>query len=194
MRINTRARQILFKVVYYGPAEAGKTTNLQQIFRSIPSQVRSDMTIIDTEGDRTLFFDYFQMKLGQIGGFEPHINLYTVPGQAVYAATRRVILRSADAVVFVADSAQERLEENIAMWQQMHQHLQSLRLGRIPVVVQWNKRDLPTALPVSELREALGIRDLPTWEAIAIKNQGVRETLEYTIKQMFRQHVPAVKH
>ncbi len=194
MRINARTRQILFKVVYYGPAEAGKTTNLQQIFRSIPSQVRSDMTVIDTEGDRTLFFDYFQMKLGRIGGFEPHINLYTVPGQAVYAATRRVVLRGADAVVFVADSAQERLEENIAMWQQMQQHLQALRLGRLPVIVQWNKRDLPTALPVSELKAALRIRNLPSLEAIALKNQGVRETLEYTIRQMFRQHVQAVTH
>ena len=190
MRINTRIRQILFKVVYYGPAEAGKTTNLQQIFRQVPSSQRSDMTVLDTDGDRTLFFDYFQMKLGRIGGFDPHINLYTVPGQSVYATTRRVVLRGADAVVFVADSAPERLQANIQMWHQLKAHLQSLRLTNVPIVVQWNKRDLPDAVPTKALAEALLLNvGFPTYEAVASRNQGVRQTLEYTIRRIFQQHM-----
>ncbi len=187
MKVNYRTRELQVKIVYYGPAMAGKTTNIQQIFQQVAPERRSDLTVLDTDGDRTLFFDYFQVELGTIGGFTPRINLYTVPGQAIYATTRKIVLRGADAVVFVADSAPERSEENRASWEQLHEHLEALGLaGRVPIVVQWNKRDLPSAMAVEKMKALLGLNDhLASFEAIAIKNQGVRETFEAALQQIF---------
>ncbi len=188
MRVNYKTRELQIKVVYYGPALAGKTTNIQQIFDHVSPERRSDLTIMDTEGDRTLFFDYFQVSLGKIGGFTPHINLYTVPGQVIYAITRKIVLRGADAVVFVADSAPERAEDNWTAWQQLHAHLEELGLNqKIPVVVQWNKRDLPHAMPVSEMKALLGLNGgYRTFEAVALRNVGVQETFEGVLQQLFR--------
>ncbi len=188
MRVNYKARELQIKIVYYGPALAGKTTNIRQIFSHVAPERRSNLTVVDTDGDRTLFFDYLQVELGKIGGFTPRINLYTVPGQPIYATTRKIVLRGADAVIFVADSAPERAEENRASWKQLHQHLKELDLSaHIPVVVQWNKRDLPHALRVGQLKALLGINgQYPTFEAIAIKNVGVRETFETALRRVFQ--------
>ncbi len=194
MRINHKTRELQVKVVYYGPAEAGKTTNIQQIFRQVPPQHRSDLTVLDTDGDRTLFFDYFQLALGRIGGYKPRVNLYTVPGQAVYAITRKVVLRGADAVVFVADSDPARAEDNLDAWRQLHQHLNSLGLGgKTPIVVQWNKRDLPGAMSTAELSTLLDLDErYPVFEAVAVDNRGVRETFDAILKRIFyRRKQPA---
>ncbi len=188
MRVNYKARELQIKIVYYGPALAGKTTNIRQIFNHVAPERRSDLTVVDTDGDRTLFFDYLQVELGKIGGFTPRINLYTVPGQPIYATTRKIVLRGADAVVFVADSAPERADENRAAWEQLHQHLKELGLSAdLPVVVQWNKRDLPHAMPVVQLKALLGINGrYPMFEAIAVKNVGVRETFETALRRVFQ--------
>ncbi len=188
MRVNYKTRELQIKIVYYGPALAGKTTNIRQIFNHVSPDRRSDLTVVDTDGDRTLFFDYLQVELGTIGGFTPRINLYTVPGQPIYATTRKIVLRGADAVVFVADSAPERADENRAAWEQLHQHLHALGLAAdLPIVVQWNKRDLPQAMPVPHLKSLLRLNGhYPTFEAVAVKNLGVRETFETALRQVFQ--------
>lgn len=187
MIVNYQKKEVQIKIVYYGPALAGKTTNIQQIHRSVPPERRSDLTVMDTEGDRTLFFDYLQMELGKIGPFTPRVNLYTVPGQAIYASTRQIVLQGADAVVFVADSEPFRVIDNQKAWAQLHEHLQVLGL-RIPVVLQWNKRDLSEALPVERLRRTLRIEtgQFPEVKAIALRNIGVRETLEHSLRLVLR--------
>ncbi len=188
MRINYKTRELQAKIVYYGPALAGKTTNIQQIFQQAPPQHRSNLTVLDTDGDRTLFFDYFQLSLGTIGGFKPRVNLYTVPGQAIYAITRRIVLRGADAVVFVADSNPERRDDNLAAWEQLQEHLTALKIReRTPIVVQWNKRDLPNAMPTETLHQLLRLPPTyPTFEAVAVANEGVRETFNAILKYVFR--------
>lgn len=188
MIVNYQTKEIQIKIVYYGPALAGKTTNIQQIYHAVPKNRRSELTMMDTQGDRTLFFDYLQMELGRIGAFTPRVNLYTVPGQVIYAATRRIVLQGADAVVFVADSAAARAQENVEAWRQLHLHLQDLNLADIPIVLQWNKRDLPDALPVATLRETLGVqeKEFSEFEAVAVRNVGVRETLERGLLMVLR--------
>ncbi len=177
MRVNWRRRELHVKIVYYGPPMAGKTTNLEQLQRMIAPQHRSELLSLDTEGDRTLFFDLMQVSLGKVGGLAPRISLYTVPGQVRYQHLRSMVLRGADGVVFVADSDANRLEENRALWQQMLRHLASHGLQDIPIVVQANKRDLPNALALDELREALHLpEEIPMFPAQASRGLGVRET------------------
>ncbi len=188
MIVNYQTKELQIKIVYYGPALAGKTTNIRQVYRHVPPARRSELTVMDTLGERTLFFDYLQMELGKIGAFTPRVNLYTVPGQAIYATTRRIVLQGADAVIFVADSAPDRLQDNLLAWQQLHQQLEDLGLKDIPIVVQWNKRDLRDALPVEALRRSLGIRpgQFAEFEAVAVNNLGVRHTLERGLRSALR--------
>ncbi len=184
MFINWRRREINLNIVYYGPALSGKTTNLQQIHARIKPDVRSDLFTLNTHEDRTIFFDFMQLEVGQIGGLRPKFGLYTVPGQVYYQSTREVVLRRADGIVFVADSQASRMEENRASWQGMERHLAEMghSLSSFPFVVQLNKRDLPDALPALDLKSALGADAYPCHEAIALEGVGVPETLHTAIR------------
>ncbi len=184
MFINWRLRELNLKIVYYGAGRSGKTTNLIRVHERINPAMRGELTSLKTNEDRTIFFDYMQMELGKVGGLKPKIHLYTVPGQVYYAATRKLVLRGADGVVFVVDSQAGRLEDNIAAWQDMNHYLHELGLDDIPVVVQLNKRDLPDAMPVDTLIEAIGLEDYQVFEAIAIDGKGVLSTLKAVISRV----------
>lgn len=181
MFINWRTRELSLNIVYYGPALSGKTTNLEQIHARLAQQARSELFVLNTHEDRTIFFDFMQLELGTIAGLKPKFGLYTVPGQVYYAATRETVLRRADGVVFVADSQAERLEDNRASWLDMEQQLHRMghSLRTMPLVIQLNKRDVPTALPVDALRAALNApQGVPTVEAIAVQGVGIQTTLK----------------
>ncbi len=182
MFINWQLRELNLKVVYYGPALSGKTTNLEQIHARINPQRRGELISLKTAEDRTLYFDFLQLELGKISGLTPKIHLYTVPGQSYYEASRKLVLRGADGVVFVADSAANRTADNLESWKNMKAHLASLNLSSdIPLVVQLNKRDLPNAMPAPLLRNILHINGLPTFESVAVRGQGVFDTLKAII-------------
>ncbi|RME51455.1 MAG: gliding-motility protein MglA [Caldilineae bacterium] len=179
MFINWQLRELNLKIVYYGPALSGKTTNLEQIHARVHPQRRSELLSLKTEGDRTLYFDFLQLELGKIAGLTPKIHLYTVPGQAYYEASRKIVLRGADGVVFVADSAPERIRDNLRAWSNMHLHFKSLGLpADIPLVVQFNKRDLPRVVPAVVIGKVLKINGQPTFEAVALHGHGVFDTLK----------------
>jgi hypothetical protein len=184
MFINWKTREVNLNIVYYGPALSGKTTNLEQIHARTKSAVRSELFTLNTREDRTIFFDFMQLEIGQVAGLRPKFGLYTVPGQVYYEATREAVLRRADALVFVADSQAFRLQDNVASWHDMQRQLARMRrtVRSLPVVVQFNKRDLPDALPVAELKAALEIGNLPCHEAAAASGIGVPETLQTTIR------------
>jgi signal recognition particle receptor subunit beta len=183
MFINWQLRQINLKIVYYGPALSGKTTNLEQIHLKIDPSRRGDLVSLKTYEDRTLYFDFLQLELGKINGLTPKIQLYTVPGQAFYEASRRLVLRGADGVVFVADSGSNRINENLESWQNMKKHLVSLELppDNLPTVVQLNKQDLPNALPPAFLQNILNCQSIKTTTAVANIGQGVFDTLKSII-------------
>jgi len=183
MFINWQLRQINLKIVYYGPALSGKTTNLEQIHLKIDPSRRGDLVSLKTYEDRTLYFDFLQLELGKINGLTPKIQLYTVPGQAFYEASRRLVLRGADGVVFVADSGSNRINENLESWQNMKKHLVSLELPpeTLPTVVQLNKQDLPNALPPAFLQNILNCQSIKTTTAVANIGQGVFDTLKSII-------------
>jgi signal recognition particle receptor subunit beta len=178
--INHMAKEINCKVVYYGPGLCGKTTNLQYVFEQAAPQARGKMISLATETERTLFFDFLPLTLGQVKGFKLRFHLYTVPGQVFYDASRKLILRGSDGVVFVADSQAERLEANQESVENLVSNLreQGLRLEQLPYVIQYNKRDLPSAVPVEELRAVLNPRAVPDFEACARTGVGVFETLK----------------
>ena len=180
MRINWQLRQLNLKIVYYGPALSGKTTNLEQIHKSVDPKRRSDLVSLKTKEDRTLYFDFLQLELGKISGLTPQIQLYTVPGQSYYEASRRVVLRGADGIVFVADSDVKRMRANIKAWHNMHEHLRSFGLVHkgFPVVVQFNKRDLESAVPIPTMHKLLKINEHPNFEAVAYSGDGVLPTLK----------------
>jgi hypothetical protein len=184
MNINRQRQEISVKIVYYGPPFAGKTTNLERLFATTNPARRSDLTSMKNSEDRTLFFDFLQIELGKIGGLTPRFNLYTVPGQVMYEATRQIVLRGADVVVFVADSSAAKLRENLYAWRQLHQQLGELRVDprRFPIIVQLNKRDMPDALPIPDLQRMLPINGQVCLEAQAIHDVGTRETLKAAIK------------
>jgi len=187
MYINYSRREITVKVVYYGPALGGKTTNLIQIHDHVGDNQRSELISLKTAEDRTLFFDFLELQLGKIGALAPRVQLYTVPGQARYEASRRLVLRGADGVVFVGDSQPERQKENLESWMGMRQHLASygLELQGFPVVVQLNKRDLPGAVGVDLFRRTLSLNgDAPLFEAVALDGRGVRETLRAIMERV----------
>ncbi len=184
MFINWKTREINLNIVYYGPALSGKTTNLEQIHARTKPAARSELFTLNTHEDRTIFFDFMQLEVGQIAGLRPKFGLYTVPGQVYYEATRETVLRRADGLVFVADSQPARLADNVVSWENMQQQL--LRINRpmqtMPLVVQFNKRDAPGALPTAALRDALKVGKLPCFEAVAIQGIGVPETLQAAIR------------
>lgn len=173
------AREIVCKIVYYGPARSGKTTNLQWVHGLIPAARRSEMISLATENDRTLFFDFLPVDLGEISGFRTRLQLYTVPGQVYYGATRRLVLRGADGVVFVADSQPRYRDANVESLADLQENLleQGTDVRDLPFVLQYNKQDLPDAVPVAELDELLNFRDVPAHPAAAIRGTGVVPTL-----------------
>lgn len=178
--INYAAREINVKIVYYGPGLSGKTTNLQVIHRKVPPEFKSDMVSLATETDRTLFFDFLPLDLGKIKGFSTKFQLYTVPGQVYYNATRKLVLRGVDGIVFVADSGQDKIEENLESFQNLEDNLAEYGYKResIPIIIQYNKRDLPNALPVEELEQYVNKYNLPFGEAVANKGIGVFDSLK----------------
>ena len=188
MLIHYAAREIHAKIVYYGPGLSGKTTNLQFIHGRLPEHARGRLVSLATDGDRTLFFDFLPFHMGLVHGFKVRFHLYTVPGQTHYAATRRVILRGVDGVVFVADSQAFRLGENQESFADLERNLrlEHLDRARVPLIVQWNKRDIPTALPVPTLAAELQTGDLPTFEAVASQGLGVADTLKACCKLVLR--------
>ncbi|HET7752033.1 MAG TPA: ADP-ribosylation factor-like protein [Terriglobales bacterium] len=182
--INFAAREINCKIVYYGPGLGGKTTNLQWIFERTGEQQKGKMISLATETERTLFFDFLPLDLGTVRGFKTRIHLYTVPGQVFYDASRKLILRGVDGVVFVADSQEERMDANVEALENLQENLKehSYDFNRIPYVLQLNKRDLPNAMPVDTLKKELLKKDEPVIEAIAFQGQGVFETLKSVAK------------
>lgn len=182
--INVAAREIHGKIVYYGPGLCGKTTNLQFIHGQIPTNGRSDLLSIATETERTLFFDFMPLELGKVHGFSIRFHLYTVPGQVLYERTRVAVLNGADGVVFVADAQRDRLADNLQSLRELAQNLknQGKRMVDYPLVMQYNKMDLPTALPTPVLDRYLNTIKVPRFEASAINGQGVFETLRAVSK------------
>jgi signal recognition particle receptor subunit beta len=182
--INYAAREINCKLVYYGPGLCGKTTNLQQIYARIEPTAKGKLISLSTETERTLFFDFLPLDLGNIRGFKTRFHLYTVPGQVFYDASRKLILKGADGVVFVADSQIERMESNIESWENLEGNLseQGQTLGAVPHVIQYNKRDLPNVVPLDEMQAALNEHNAPWIEACAVKGVGVFETLKASAK------------
>lgn len=184
--INFAAREINCKIVYYGAGLGGKTTNLQFIFDKTADKQKSKMISLATETDRTLFFDFLPLDLGTVRGFRTRFHLYTVPGQVFYDASRKLILRGVDGVVFVADSQEERLDANIEALDNLQENLKEhgYDFKKIPYVLQLNKRDLPNILPVEELKRELVRKSEPSLEAVAFQGKGVFETLKEVARQV----------
>jgi signal recognition particle receptor subunit beta len=183
--INYSAREINCKLVYYGPGLCGKTTNLKVIYERTADTAKGKMISLATETERTLFFDFLPLALGEIRGFKTRFHLYTVPGQVFYDASRKLILKGVDGVVFVADSQEERFEANMESLENLQQNLgeQGLELARLPWVLQYNKRDLPNAVSVEELRKVLNpTGEVLDFEASAMTGKGVFETLKALAK------------
>ena len=182
--INYSSREINCKIVYYGPGLCGKTTNLQWIYSKTNPDLKGKMISLATETERTLFFDFLPLALGQIRGFKTRFHLYTVPGQVFYDASRKLILKGVDGVVFVADSQIERMEANLESLDNLKVNLQEqgYDLDRVPYVVQYNKRDLPNSAPLDELQKLLNPGGVPDFEACATVGTGVFETLKATAK------------
>jgi len=185
--INHRAREIHFKIVYYGPGLGGKTTNLRFLHDRLPPERRGRLISIATDHERTLFFDFLPIELGQVNGFTTRFHLYTVPGQVYYRLSRRAVLQGLDGLVFVADSHPAREQANRESLGDLADHLTSMgmtpaQIGRIPHVFQWNKRDLPGALPLERLHAALNPLGAPEFEAVACEGRGVNETLRTMCK------------
>ncbi len=178
--INYAFKEVSCKIVYYGPGLCGKTTNLQIIHKTIPPKFRGDLVSLATEQDRTLFFDFLPLDLGEVKGFKTKFQLYTVPGQVYYRATRRLVLKGADGVVFVADSGPDRMEENRESLEDLRNDLESygLSLETMPYVIQYNKRDLPDAIPLDQMEALLNPDHVPSFEAVAVNGVGVKETLK----------------
>jgi signal recognition particle receptor subunit beta len=182
--INYMAREINCKIVYYGPGLCGKTTNLQYIYERTNPDAKGKMISLATETERTLFFDFLPLSLGEIRGFKTRFHLYTVPGQVFYDASRKLILKGVDGVIFVADSQMERLEANQESVENLRTNLaeQGYSLEKIPYVIQYNKRDLPNVVPVEELRSLINPMNVPDYEANARAGVGVFDTLKAVSK------------
>ncbi len=182
--INYSAREINCKIVYYGPGLCGKTTNLQYIYNRTNPEVKGKMISLATETERTLFFDFLPLALGEIRGFKTRFHLYTVPGQVFYDASRKLILKGVDGAVFVADSQVERMEANVESLENLDYNLgeQGYNLEKLPFVMQYNKRDLPNAAPVDEMRNLINGRGVLDFEACAHEGKGVFETIKAVVK------------
>jgi hypothetical protein len=188
--VNFTTREITCKIVYYGPGRSGKTTNLHYIYGRVPESRRGRMVSLATQTDRTLFFDFLPIDLGQISGFTTRFQLYTVPGQVYYNATRRLVLQGADGVVFVADSQARQLDENLESLQNLQANLleHGIDIRVLPVVMQYNKQDLPRELILQllELDDALNFRSVPSFPADALHGNGVFETLKAITELVLR--------
>jgi mutual gliding-motility protein MglA len=184
--INYAAREINCKIVYYGPGLGGKTTNLQHIYDRTSPSSRGKLISLATDTDRTLFFDFLPLDLGEIRGFKARFHLYTVPGQVFYDASRKLILRGVDGVIFVADSQDARMEANAESIRNLDKNLKEYgyEIARIPYVLQFNKRDLPSAVPVDDMYRQLNIKGEPTFEAVATTGRGVFDTLKASARQV----------
>ncbi len=184
--INYSAREVCCKIVYYGPGLSGKTTNLQYVHAKVPGNTRGKLISLATEADRTLYFDFLPINIGTINGFAAKFQLYTVPGQVYYNATRKLVLRGVDGLVFVADSQPSKMDENIESLTNLEENLREYGydIGELPVVIQYNKRDLPGVLPVAELERQLNPRGWPSFEASATVGNGVFDTLKMIIKMV----------
>ena len=184
--INYASREINCKIVYYGPGLCGKTTNLQYIYEKSNPQQKGKLISLATETDRTLFFDFLPLDLGSVRGFKTRFHLYTVPGQVFYDASRKLILKGVDGVVFVADSQEARADANVESLRNLDDNLREngFDLKAIPYVLQFNKRDLPTAVPVDDMYRQLNFKGEPTFEAVATQGMGVFETLKAVAKQV----------
>ena len=182
--INYMAREINCKLVYYGPGLCGKTTNLQWIYDKTNPQAKGKLISLATETDRTLFFDFLPLDLGTVRGFKTRFHLYTVPGQVFYDASRKLILKGVDGTIFVADSQIERMEANIESLENLRSNLQEqgYDLDKLPYVIQYNKRDLPNAAPMEQLRPVLNPTKVPEFEACATSGAGVFDTLKAVAK------------
>ena len=187
--INYSSREINCKIVYYGPGLGGKTTNIQYVYEKLAPETKGKLVTLATEMDRTLFFDFLPLELGEVKGFKTRFHLYTVPGQVYYNASRKLILRGVDGLVFVADSSESRFDANIESLYNLHENLKEydLSLDEIPFIMQWNKRDMPDALPVDELVEELNPEGFDHFEAVAVKGTGVFDTLKCVAKHVLRQ-------
>ena len=182
--INYSTREINIKLVYYGPGLCGKTTNLQHIFEKSAPETRGKMISLATETERTLFFDFMPLQMGKVKGFNTRFHLYTVPGQVFYDASRKLILKGADGVVFVADSQRERMDANLESVDNMIENLEEhgMSIDTIPWLIQYNKRDLPSAVSMEELRKEINTFGVQDFEAVATTGIGVFETLKAIAK------------
>src|SRR5262245_34075260 len=181
---NYSTRELTAKIVYYGPGLCGKTTNLQYIFDNLPGSVKGKMLSLATKTDRTLFFDFLPLDLGEIRGMKTRIQLYTVPGQVFYNETRRLVLKGADGVVFVADSQKAMLEANVDSYKNLEENLRvhSMKLSEMPLVVQYNKRDLPNLAAINDLNATVNRYNSPFYESVATTGIGVQDTLKAITK------------
>jgi signal recognition particle receptor subunit beta len=184
MFVNWALQEVNLKIVYYGPGLSGKTTNLEYIYHKIDPSLRGDLITLKTREERTLYFDFLQLEVGRIKGMKPKFNLYTIPGQVYYSHSRKIILRGVDGIVFVADSQADRMTENLDSLMDLEQNLieNGHSLENFPWVMQYNKRDLPRVIPVSELNAKLNFHCIPTVEAVASRGVGVLETLKAAIQ------------
>ena len=184
--INYAAREINCKIVYYGPGLCGNTTNIQYIYDKTGTGAKGKLISLATESERTLFFDFLPIELGTIRGFRTRFHLYTVPGQVFYDASRKLILKGVDGVVFVADSQEARMDANIESIRNLKENLREhgAAIDKVPYVLQINKRDLPTAIAVPEIEKALRIKGEPVFEAVASRGNGVFETLKAVVKSV----------
>ena len=182
--INYASREINCKIVYYGPGLCGKTTNLQHVYQKTANESKGKMISLATESERTLFFDFLPLALGEVRGFKTRFHLYTVPGQVFYDASRKLILKGVDGVVFVADSQEERMDANIESLENLKDNLeeQGYDLDKLPFVMQYNKQDLPNLSPMDELQRFLNPNKIPEYKACAMSGVGVFETLKAIAK------------
>ncbi len=188
MFINWALQEINLKIVYYGPGMSGKTTNLEYIHSKLDPSLKGELVSLKTKEDRTIFFDFMQIEVGRIKGKKPKFNLYTVPGQVYYASSRKVILNGVDGIVFVADSQPHRMEANIETLLDLEENLkqEGHSLENFPWVIQYNKRDLPGVEPVEVLEKRLNFFNVPSFEAVAVRGEGVFDTLKAVINLVVR--------
>ena len=186
--INYSSREINCKIVYYGPGLCGKTTNIQYVYNKVDPGTKGKLITLATEMDRTLFFDFLPLELGTVKGFKTRFHLYTVPGQVYYDASRKLILRGVDGIVFVADSQSSRFDANIESLYNLHENLEEykLRIEDIPFVIQYNKRDMPDIISLEELEQELNPEGYPSFEAVAVTGEGVFDTLKAVAKGVLK--------
>ncbi|HEX5133005.1 MAG TPA: GTPase domain-containing protein [Candidatus Krumholzibacteria bacterium] len=186
--INYSSREINCKIVYYGPGLCGKTTNIQYVYNKVDPSTKGKLITLATEMDRTLFFDFLPLELGTVKGFKTRFHLYTVPGQVYYDASRKLILRGVDGIVFVADSQQARYDANIESLYNLHENLDEykLKLDDVPFVLQYNKRDMDDVIELDEMEQELNPEKFPSFPAVAVSGDGVFDTLKCVAKGVLK--------